>query len=71
MLGPLAATIAQLDLERLQLTVTQDLNIFFDLPATWAMRVNMELTRGATTFAEELPADSIRRRLTTGVSVRF
>ena len=71
MLGPLAATIAQLDLERLQLTVTQDLNIFFDLPAAWAMRVDMELTRGATTFAEELPTESIRRRLTTGVSVRF
>lgn len=71
MLGPLAATISQLDLERLELTVTQDLNVFFDLPATWAMRVNMELSRGTSSLLEDLPADEVRRRLTTGVSVRF
>lgn len=71
MLGPLAATIAQLDLERLELTVTQDLNVFFDLPAAWAMRVNMELSRGTSSVLEDLPADEVRRRLTTGVTVKF
>ncbi|QQR75229.1 MAG: carboxypeptidase regulatory-like domain-containing protein [Holophagales bacterium] len=71
MLGPIVATVAQLDLERLELTVTQDLNVFFDLPASWAMRVNMELSRGTTSYLEDLPSDSVRRRLTTGVSVRF
>jgi len=65
------AGISSLDAERLQLTVVQDLNIFFDLATEWAMRVNMELARGTTAHGDLHPGDGFRRRLTTGLSVRF
>ncbi|MCL4837883.1 MAG: carboxypeptidase regulatory-like domain-containing protein [Thermoanaerobaculia bacterium] len=63
--------VSSLDAERLQLTVVQDLNVFFDLATEWAMRVNMELARGTTAHGDLHPGDGFRRRLTTGLSVRF
>ncbi|HSM51425.1 MAG TPA: carboxypeptidase-like regulatory domain-containing protein [Thermoanaerobaculia bacterium] len=68
--GPQAG-ISSLDAERLQLTLVQDLNVFFDLAIEWAMRVNMELARGTTAHGDLHPGDGLRRRLTTGLSVRF
>ncbi len=40
------AELAQLDIDRLQLKVAQGLNAFFDLPADWALQLNMELAKG-------------------------
>jgi len=63
--------LSSLDAERLQLTLVQDLNVFFDLSTEWAMRVNMELARGTTAYGDQHPFEGFRRRITTGLSVRF
>jgi hypothetical protein len=65
------AGISSLDVERVQLTLVQDLNVFFDLATEWVMRVNMEVARGSTAYSDLHPSEGIRRRLTTGLSVRF
>lgn len=66
----LPATSAEL--ERLELAVSQNLDRLFDLTSDWAVRVGVELLRGASLF-ETLPVDpeQLRHRLTTGVAVRF
>ena len=63
--------LSSLGAERLQLTLVQDLNVFFDLSTEWAMRVNMELARGTTAYGDQHPFEGFRRRTTTGLSVRF
>lgn len=57
--------------ETLELTLSQDLNVFFDLAAQWAMRLNMELARGGSAGGSGARDEAVRRRLTTGVAVRF
>lgn len=60
------------ELERIELAVSQDLARLFGTTSDWAVRVGLELLRGATLF-ETLPIDSeqLRHRVTTGVAVRF
>lgn len=61
---------AKLELQRLQLMLTQDLNVLADLASRWAVNLNMELSRGATPYA--LTADGrTYRKLTGGFSVSF
>ena len=60
----------KLELQRLQLMLTQDLNVLADLASKWAVNLNMELSRGATPYA--LTADDqTYRKLTGGFSVSF
>lgn len=62
----------EMELERLQLMLTQDLGVLGDLASDLALHLNMELSRGFTPeadLAEE--ADDIRKRLTGGISLRF
>jgi hypothetical protein len=60
------------ELERIELAVSQDLARLFGMSSDWAVRVGLELLRGATLF-ESLPVDpeQLRHRVTTGVAVRF
>lgn len=71
-LSPLAkglAEIAQLNAERLQLKVTQDLNaLFSQLPADWALQLDMELAKG-TPGAEE--AEEISSRILGSLRVKL
>lgn len=62
-----------LELQRLQLMLTQDLNILLDLAADWAVKVNMEMSRGSVLFSSEDSGrdDEIRRRILGGFAVRF
>ncbi len=55
--------------ERLQLKVSQDLNVLLDLPADWALQLNMELFRG--TLADDEDKDALRRRILGGIAVKF
>lgn len=65
-----ADTPARVELQRLQLMLTQDLNMLADLASRWAVNLNMELSRGATPYA--LTADErTYRKLTGGFSVSF
>ncbi|MCB9377490.1 MAG: carboxypeptidase regulatory-like domain-containing protein [Holophagales bacterium] len=64
--------VPEVALERMELVLTQDLNRIFDLAANWAVRVGMELSKGATLFqAEPDDREALRHRLTTGFAVRF
>jgi hypothetical protein len=60
------------ELERVEVAVSQDLARLFGMSSDWAVRVGLELLRGATLF-ETLPIDpeQLRHRVTTGVAVRF
>ncbi|KAB2967812.1 MAG: carboxypeptidase regulatory-like domain-containing protein [Thermoanaerobaculia bacterium] len=60
------------ELERIELAVSQDVARLFGMTSDWAVRVGLELLRGATLF-ETLPVDpdQLRHRVTTGVAVRF
>ena len=61
---------AKMEQQRLQLMLTQDLNVLADLASKWAVNLNMELSRGATPYA--LTADGqTYRKLTGGFSVSF
>jgi hypothetical protein len=67
-----AQTITVSELDRLQLMLSQDLNVLARLAADWAVQVNFELSRGSLPFTltEEQP-DDLRRRVTGGLSVKF
>jgi len=53
--------------QRLELRLSQDLNVLFDLAAEWALHLNMELARGNFTQNEE----ETRRRVLGGIAVKF
>lgn len=56
--------------ERLQLLVTQDLNVLIShLAADWALQLNMELSRGTTPFSPS--SGEPRRRILGGFAVKF
>ncbi|MEO1366108.1 MAG: hypothetical protein AAFX50_02940, partial [Acidobacteriota bacterium] len=60
----------KVETQRLQLMLTQDLNVLKDLASKWAVRLNMELSRGSTPYT--LTADDeLYKKLTTGLSVSF
>lgn len=60
----------QLELQRLQLMLTQDLNILMDLAADWAVKIDMELSRGSLLFGQPLD-EELRRKVLGGFAVRF
>ncbi len=60
----------ELEVERLQVMLTQDLSVLADMAANWAVRVNMELSRGSTPFTLT-PSGEMRKKLTGGISVSF
>jgi hypothetical protein len=60
----------QMDFERLQLAINQNLNILLDLASDWAVQINMELSRGIDPTTR-LSSDTIRRRILGGIAVKF
>lgn len=62
------ASVAPFLSERLQLKVSQDLNVLLDLPADWALHLNMELSRSGR---EEGEQEDFRRRILGGIAVKF
>lgn len=63
---------AQLELERLQLMLTQDLAVLSSMAADWALQLNMELSRGLVpNSGHPVSPDDIRQRITGGVAVSF
>jgi Carboxypeptidase regulatory-like domain len=61
----------RLEMERLQLMLTQDLNILLDLAADWAVKLNMEVSRGNALSGSQDDDDELRRRILGGFAVRF
>jgi hypothetical protein len=72
---PVVAASSQTDLERLQLLLTQDLNVLLNLAADWAVQLNMEVSRAAS--HRDLPGSTgaedsdLRKRFLGGIAVRF
>lgn len=64
------AAAPELEMQRLQLMLTQDLNILVDVASKWAVRFNVELSRGSTPYTLT-PSDDLRKKLTGGISVSF
>ncbi len=54
--------------ERLQLKLSQDLNVLLDLPADWALQLNMDLSRGNPAESDK---DAIKKRVLGGIAVKF
>jgi hypothetical protein len=67
---PSGRTSTQVDFERLQLVVNQNLNFLLNLASDWAVQLNMELSRGVdpTTL---VASDTIRRRIVGGIAIKF
>lgn len=65
-----AAAAPEVEMQRLQLMLTQDLNILVDVASKWAVRLNVELSRGSTPYTLA-PDDELRKKLTGGISVSF
>ncbi|MGE0641710.1 MAG: carboxypeptidase regulatory-like domain-containing protein [Thermoanaerobaculia bacterium] len=59
------------ELERLELVVSQNLSNLLNLSSDWAVRVGMELARGASFFHSDVDPTELRRQIMTGVAVRF
>lgn len=71
-LDPVDGRAPELEVERLELMLTQDLNVLLDLATDMAVRLNMELSRGTSPFmADEGSHDELRKRLLGGIAVRF
>ena len=62
---------SRLEVQRLQLMLTQDLNILMDLAADWAVKLNMEVSRGSMLFEDPAHSDELRRRILGGFAVKF
>lgn len=60
----------QIEVERLELMLTQDLNILLGLATDMAVQLNMQVSRGTLPYAEADP-DELRRRLMGGIALRF
>ncbi|MCZ6506655.1 MAG: hypothetical protein O7A04_01210, partial [Acidobacteria bacterium] len=61
-----------IELERLQLMLTQDLAVLSSMAADWAVQLNIELSRGMAANADKMVAsDEIRQRITGGLTVKF
>jgi hypothetical protein len=69
---PAGAAPAEVEVERLQVMVTQDLAFLHELAADWALKINMELSRGSSPYASASNEDDgIRKRLLGGIAVSF
>jgi len=70
-LGSSGPATAQMEYQRLQLMVSQNLNVLLNLASDWAVQLNMELSRGATLAGDPTSGDSLRRRILGGIAVKF
>ncbi len=61
---------AEVEQQRLQLMLTQDLDALLNFSSNWAVRLNMELSRGAIPFALT-SGDETVKTLTGGFTVSF
>ncbi len=61
---------SEVEMQRLQLMLTQDLNVLADFASNWAVRFNVELSRGSTPF-RLTSDDELHKKLTGGISVSF
>lgn len=66
-----ADPLETMELDRLQLMLTQDLNTLLNLTRSWAIHLNMELSRGSDPFAGAQDDEELRKRILGGIAVKF
>lgn len=60
------------ELERLQMMLTQDLDSILNLASNWAIKLDMEVSRGsALASSTDLPTDELRKKILGGLAIRF
>src|SRR5215203_5300523 len=64
-------TASQMELERLQLMLNQNLNFLIDLASDWTVQLNMELSRGGAASYGSIADERVRRRILGGIAVKF
>lgn len=64
-------TDSEMELERLQLVLNQNLNILLDLASDWTVQLNMELSRGGASSSQTIADDRVRSRILGGIAVKF
>jgi hypothetical protein len=71
-LSPDSSAVNQIATERLQLMLSQDLNILMNLAGDWTVQLNMELSRGNSPLvATNGRDDELRKRFLGGIAVKF
>ncbi|HET7177681.1 MAG TPA: hypothetical protein VFI63_03235, partial [Solirubrobacterales bacterium] len=68
--GANAGPASAVQLQRLQLMLSQDLNILFDLAGTWAVQLDMEISRTSSPLAPNGDAE-LQKRFLGGIAVKF
>lgn len=63
-------SISELEIQRLQLMLTQDLSALANIAPSLAVRFNMELSRGATPY-QLSQDDELHKKVTGGISLSF
>ena len=59
------------DVDRLELMLSQDLNLLLGMATDMALKLNMQLSRGSWPWSDEVGSDELRRRLLGGLAFRF
>jgi hypothetical protein len=65
-----SASVANLDFDRLQLILSQDLSMLWNLASQWALQVDMELSRGTAPFLASTDTQ-LHRRILGGIAIKF
>lgn len=69
---PATTEAPEMELERLQVMLTQDLDVLHRLASDWAVHLNMELSRGSAPETDPLFEDEeVRKRVMGGLTVTF
>jgi hypothetical protein len=70
---PSGVAASQMEYERLQLLLNQNLNILLDLASDWTVQLNMELSRGGAAASSygSIADERVRRRILGGIAVKF
>ncbi|HXU46052.1 MAG TPA: carboxypeptidase-like regulatory domain-containing protein [Thermoanaerobaculia bacterium] len=65
---------AEMEMEKLRLVVSQNLNLLLDLGTDWTLRFDVEVSRGEDIVhraGDDTPSDDLRKRFVGGFAVRF
>ena len=66
------AVAPEMELERLQVMLTQDLEVLSHLASQWAVHLNMELSRGSIPESDpQFDDEELRKRVMGGLTVSF
>jgi Carboxypeptidase regulatory-like domain len=65
-----AAPVSTMELNRLQLMLSQDLSVLWNLASQWALQVDMELSRGSAPYLASTDTQ-LHRRILGGIAVKF